>query len=249
MFECTFDAYRTAAEYVHEIEPIIECLREAEEEIKPRQKTFYLLNGLPASWREWRDLQATILKPDQLEDLIAAIKARESAMNRDKGGSTGNDAVLALRGKGYGYGSSAWGFGGASGSQTMRGNGRASYGQSIVCYYYQKKGHERSECGKRKSDPAKGIRMEKVTTAAQVASTYQPKIEFVTGRTGPRKTQAPSPFPHPALLNSLGRRVYFSIPCPCPRSGPRPTHTPDGSPSKIGSNKRGPVQGMSAGGP
>jgi len=61
MFDCTFDAYPTAAEYVHEIERIIECLREAEEEIKPHEKTFYLLNGLRASWREWRDLQATIL--------------------------------------------------------------------------------------------------------------------------------------------------------------------------------------------
>jgi len=86
LFDCTFDTYRTAAEYVHEIERIIECLREAEEEIKPREKTFYLLNCLPSSWREWHDLQATILKPDQPEDLIAAIKARESTMNRDKGG-------------------------------------------------------------------------------------------------------------------------------------------------------------------
>jgi len=51
LFDCTFDTYRTAAEYVHKIERIIECLREAEEEIKPRKKTFYLLNGLPASWR------------------------------------------------------------------------------------------------------------------------------------------------------------------------------------------------------
>ena len=40
LFDCTFDAYRTAAEYVHEIERIIECLREAEEEIKPCEKTF-----------------------------------------------------------------------------------------------------------------------------------------------------------------------------------------------------------------
>jgi len=30
LFDCTFDAYRTAAEYVQEIEQIIECLREAE---------------------------------------------------------------------------------------------------------------------------------------------------------------------------------------------------------------------------
>jgi len=74
-------------------------------------------------------------------------------------------------------------------------------------------------------------------------------LEFVTGRTGPRKTRAPGPFPRPAPLNGLGRCVFFGIPCPCPRSGPRPTHTPDGSPLKIGGNKRGPVQGMSAGGP
>jgi len=47
-------------------------------------------------------------------------------------GSTGNDAVLAVRGKGYGYGSSASGSGGASSRPTMRGNGQASYGQSIV---------------------------------------------------------------------------------------------------------------------
>jgi len=180
LFECTFDTYRTAAEYVHEIERIIECLREAEEEIKPREKTFYRLNSLPASWREWRDLQATILKPDQLEDLIVAIKARESTMNRDKEGSTGNDAVLAVREKGYGYCSSASGSGGASSSQTMRGNGQASYRQSIVCYYCQKMGHRRSECRKLKSDTAKGIRTEKVTTAAQVASTDQPKNSLFT---------------------------------------------------------------------
>ena len=111
LFDCTLDAYRTVAEYVHEIERIIECLREAEEEIKPCEKTCYLLNGLQTSWREWRDLQATILKPDLPEDLIAAIKARESTMNCDKGGSTGNDAVLLVRGKGYGYGSSVSGLG------------------------------------------------------------------------------------------------------------------------------------------
>jgi len=39
-------------------------------------------------------------------------------MNRDQGGSAGNDTVLAVRGKGYGYGSSALGSGGASSSQT-----------------------------------------------------------------------------------------------------------------------------------
>ena len=71
-------------------------------------------------------------------------------------------------------------------------------------------------------------------------------IVFVTG---PRKTRAPGSFPRPAPLNGLGRGVLFGIPCPCPRSGPRPTHTPDGSPLKIGGNKRDPVQGMSASGP
>jgi len=180
LFDCTFDAYWTAAEYVQELERIIECLREAEEEIKPYEKTFYLLNGLPASWREWRDLEARILKADQPDDLIAAIKARESTMNRDKGGSTGNDAILAARGKGYGYCSSASGSGRASSSQTMRGNGQASYGQWIVCYYCQMRGHRRSECRKLKSDTAKGIRTEKVTTAAQVASTDQPKNSLFT---------------------------------------------------------------------
>ena len=74
-------------------------------------------------------------------------------------------------------------------------------------------------------------------------------IEFVTGRTGPRKTRALGPFPCPAPLNGLGRGVFFGIPCSCPPSCPRTTYTPDGSPLKIGGNKRGPVQGMSAGGP
>jgi len=133
-FDCTFDAYRTAAEYVHKIERIIECLHKAEAEIKPREKTFFLLNSLRASWGEWCDLQATILKPDQPEDLIAASKARESTMNHDKGGATGNDAVLEVRGKGYGYSSIASGSEGASSCQMMRGNGQASYAQSIVCY-------------------------------------------------------------------------------------------------------------------
>jgi len=78
---------------------------------------------------------------------------------------------------------------------------------------------------------------------------WQVPVEFVTGQTGPRKTRAPGPFRRPAPLNGLGRGVFFAIPCPCPRSGPRPTHTPDGSPLKIACNKRGPVQGMSVGGP
>ena len=95
----------------------------AEEEIKPREETFYLLNGLLVSWCEWRDLQATILKLDQPEDLIAAIKARESMMNGGKRGSAGDDAVLVVRGKGYGYGSSALGSGGAPSSIAGRVSG------------------------------------------------------------------------------------------------------------------------------
>jgi len=75
------------------------------------------------------------------------------------------------------------------------------------------------------------------------------RLEFVTGRTGPRKTRAPGPVPRPAPLKGLARGVFFGIPCLCPRSGPHPTHTPDASPLKMGGNKRGPVQGMSAGGP
>jgi len=66
-------------------------------------------------------------------------------------------------------------------------------------------------------------------------------LEFVTGWTGPRRMQAPAHFPRPAPLNRLGRVVFFGIPYPCPRSGPCPTHTRDGSLLKIGGNKQGPV--------
>jgi len=56
LFDWTFDAYPTAAEYVLNIKQIIEYLHEEEEEIKSCLKTFYLLNSVPASWRELRDL-------------------------------------------------------------------------------------------------------------------------------------------------------------------------------------------------
>jgi len=68
-------------------------------------------------------------------------------------------------------------------------------------------------------------------------------LEFVTRPMGPKKTRAPGPFPRPPPLNSLGRGVFFGIRCPCPRSSPRPTHTPDGCPLKIRGNKRGPGPG------
>ena len=45
----------------------------------------------------------------------------------------------------------------------------------IVCYYCQKKGHRRSECRKFKSDTAKGIRADKVTTPAQARSPSESK--------------------------------------------------------------------------
>jgi len=69
------------------------------------------------------------------------------------------------------------------------------------------------------------------------------------GADGAPKNAGPGPFPRPAPLNGLGRGVFFGIPCPCPRSGPCPTHTPDRSLLKIGANKQGPVQRMRAGGP
>ena len=87
--------------------------------------------------------------------------------------------------------------------------------------------------------------------SVQEATTYLSFV-FLTVRYGADrapKTWAPGPFPSPAPLSGHGWGAFFSIPCRFPRSGPCPTHTPDGSPLKIGGTKRGPVQGMSAGGP
>jgi len=81
LFDCAYDTHRTAAKYVYELEHIIKALQEANKEIKARKKTFYLLNGLSQSWREWQDLQATIIQADKPDDLIAAIKVRESTLN------------------------------------------------------------------------------------------------------------------------------------------------------------------------
>jgi len=69
------------------------------------------------------------------------------------------------------------------------------------------------------------------------------------GADGAPKNRGPRPFSPPRPTQRLGAGCLFRHSLPCPRSGPRPTHTPDGSPLKIGGNKRGPVQGMSAGGP
>jgi len=60
---------------------------------------------------------------------------------------------------------------------------------------------------------------------------------------GPRHVSCPT------LLNGLGRVVFVVIPCLCPCSGPRPTHTPDGYRLEMGGTKLGPGQAMSVGGP
>jgi len=69
------------------------------------------------------------------------------------------------------------------------------------------------------------------------------------GADGAPQNVGPWPFCPPRPTQRPGAGVFFGIPCPSPGSGPCPTHTPDGSPLKIGGNKRGPVQGMTAGGP
>ena len=107
LFECTLEVHGTVAKYVSEIERIIRCLRESGKVVELEEKTFYLLHGLPPTWREWRDLQATVIKPEQPEVLIAAIKARESTIKRDKAGGSGNDTVLAVKGRSDGYRSTA----------------------------------------------------------------------------------------------------------------------------------------------
>ena len=146
------------ASYLHEIDQIIECLREAEEIIKVREKTFYLLNGLPSTWRERRDLQATIIKPDQPDELIAAIKAGEASLNRDQG--IAGDTVLSAEGRQY-----AGRAGGKSNRRPEQARperwNRSSTDETLTCYYCQKRGHRRSECRKLKSDRKKGIHVDR----------------------------------------------------------------------------------------
>jgi len=86
------------------------------------------LHSLLPSWYERGDLQATVIKPDQPEELITAIKAREATINRDKAGGSGNDTVLAVKGKGNGYRPTTVGSGGVR--QAGRQAGSES---SIVC--------------------------------------------------------------------------------------------------------------------
>jgi len=74
---------------------------------------------------------------------------------------------------------------------------------------------------------------------------YRTRVRY--GADGTPKNAGPRPFSLPRPTEPPGAGCLFGIPCPCTRSGPRPTHTPDGAPLTIGGNKRGPIQGMNAG--
>jgi len=69
------------------------------------------------------------------------------------------------------------------------------------------------------------------------------------GANGAPKNAGPRPLSLPRPTQLPGAGYFFGIPCPCPRSGPPSSHTPDRFPLKISGNKRCPVQGMSGGGP
>jgi len=77
---------------------------------------------------------------------------------------------------------------------------------------------------------------------------YRSYLMIVTRRTGPRKCVPSTLFPAPPGPTGWAG-MWLRIPFHCPCSGPRLTYNPDGSPLNIGSNKRGPIQGMSMGGP
>jgi len=132
---------------------------------------------------------------------------------------------------------------------------KTSIGRVFLCPYftvltYRKNWENTEYASKGKKSPPEENRLQVVIILFMIP-TQAPefRLEFVTGRTGLRKMQAPGHFPRPAPLNGLGRSVFFGIPSPCPGSSPRPTHRSDGSRLKISGNKRGPVQGLSAGGP
>ena len=154
LFDCTLEAHGTVAKYLHEIDLIIQYLWEAEEIIKALEKTCYLLNGLLATWREWRDLQAIIIKPDEL---VVAIKVHEASLNHDQGIAC--DTVLSVEGKRYA---------GRAGKTSNRRpeqarherQNRSSTDKTLTCYYCQKKGHRRSECRKLKWPREKGIHVD-----------------------------------------------------------------------------------------
>ena len=93
VMDTTLEVHGTGAKYVYDINRITECLREADQVIKLEEKAFYLLYVLPPSWREWHELQGSIINPDKPNKLVTAIKTREASLNQDHVAS--NDVVLA----------------------------------------------------------------------------------------------------------------------------------------------------------
>jgi len=185
LFDCAYDTYGTAAKYVYESERIINALPEADEEIKAREKTFYLLNRLPQSWPEWRDLQATIIQPDKPDNLIAAINARKSTLNLDRLADDNGETVHAVQGRNNSYQGGRRKFDGRSSKGDSGGNAQGA-GMSVTCYYSQKKGHRKSQCRKFKYDQRRGVVADKASTAAQAAVGNAPNTSLFTAFSTPR---------------------------------------------------------------
>ena len=177
---------------IDEIDRITECLREAEQVIKPGEQTFYILHGLPPSWPEWRELQASIIKPAKLDALATAIKPQEPSLNRDQGVS--NDILLAVQSKrlpckrGYKGGKKP-------GRNRPSRQNRISTDETLTCYYCQKTGNKRIDCRKLKSNLEKGIQENQsgppVQTVASVTDTVSRSVftEFSTTNTSFRPGQ------------------------------------------------------------
>ena len=218
MFDCAYDTDGTAAKYVYELERIIEALREADEEIKAHEKTFNLLNGVPQSWREWRDLQETIIQHDKPDDIIAAIKARESTLNGDRIGDGNGETVLAVEGRNNGYQGGRRKFDGRSLNGESGGNAQGS-GMSVTSYYCHKQGHRKSECRKFKYNQRRVVVADKTSTAAQAVQGDVPNTSLFTAFSTPR---FPSDSSH-WLLDSgcsnhvIGLRKCFTTYMPSPQ--------------------------------
>jgi len=114
-------------------------------EILACEKPFYLLKGLPQSWREWRDLQARIIQPDKPDDLIAAIKARESTLKRNRLADGDGKTVLPVQGRNNGFQGGRRKFDGQSAKGDSGGDAHGAR-VLVTCYYCQKKGHRKSQC-------------------------------------------------------------------------------------------------------
>ena len=182
--DCILEAHGTVAKYIHEIDRITEPLREAEQVIKQEEKTFYILHGLPPSWREWRELQVSIIEPQKPEELVTAIKAREASLNRDQGVS--NDVVLAVQSKRL-AGEGEYKGEKKAGQNRPSGYNRNSADENINRYYCQKKGHKCIECRRLKSDREKGIQDNQsgptVPTLASVTDTVSCSVFTVFSAT------------------------------------------------------------------